>query len=197
MTTLDVSAQEPVNVWLTGAAVVTAHDPGDSDSYLTPAFGGEAPGVVVGIQKPIRPRLRAGYEVGFDAVIEGEQSRRAAFPVFREYFLTTHRDTTVTGLLAWSQREDVRFTPTFVGGVTLAFRHTVRHYATADVALNDLALGFTGGVDVTVRVSQRLFVAPTARIHWLAGRDRQEGGVPKRGVGPFVTRLGVGLGVGL
>jgi hypothetical protein len=115
MTTLDVLAQEPPKLWVTGAGVVSFHDPGDSDIYLFPAFGGHAPGVVVGMQVPIRPRLRAGYEVSYDAVIEGEQSQRTGLSTWRS-FLTTHRDTTITGLLAWAwaEGEDRRFAPTFL-----------------------------------------------------------------------------------
>ena len=192
VTTVDASAQEPPNLWVTGAGVVSIHDPGASDSYLYPALGGAAPGMVVGIQKSIRPRLRVGFEIGYDGLIEGMQSGRIASRPFR----TTHRDTTFTELLAWSEREEASVTPTFVGGFTVAWRQTVRHYTTSDNEVNDLKVGVAGGVDVTIRVSPRVFVAPTFRLHWISGGDRPQS-IPRRGVGPFVTRLGVSLGVGL
>lgn len=182
-------AQEPHSLWVTGAAVVSVHDPGRSDSYLGPALGGAAPGVVVGIHKAIRSRLRVGFEFGYDGLIEGEQSRRTG-----SSFLTTHRDTTMTGLLSWSERDGGRATTTFVAGETLAYRNTVRHVGSDET---DLVVGLSGGVDVAIRLSPRIFVTPTFRLHWLADRDRTSGGLPKRGVGSFITRLGVGLGVGL
>jgi hypothetical protein len=102
----------------------------------------------------------------------------------------------MTGLIAWSEREGGRVTSTFVGGAGVVYRHTVRQTTVSSRSLNDLAFGLTGGVDATISVSQRVFVAPTFRLHWLADRDRTESSLPKRGVGSFITRLGVGLGVG-
>ena len=63
ITSNGVLAQEPPTLWVTGAAVVSVHDPGSPVSSA-PEFGGAAPGVVAGMRKLIRPRLRVGFEFG-------------------------------------------------------------------------------------------------------------------------------------
>jgi hypothetical protein len=103
--------------------------------------------------------------------------------------------------------ETARVTPTIVGGLTFALRHTVREAVlipnpfirptSTRGSLDDQVLGLTGGLDIPVRLSTRLFITPTLRFHWLWDDDRNGTGTIRRGIDPFVTRLGVALGVGL
>jgi hypothetical protein len=198
----DVAAQGAEIVRLTGAAVVAVHNPGEggSASDIGPGFGGSAPGLVVGLQVPVGSGRRAIFEIGLERSIHGNQSGRSAL------WLTTHRDTTFSGLYAWTKDETARVTPTIVGGVTFALRHTVREAVlirnlvrptSTRGSLDDQVLGLTGGLDIPVRVSTRLFITPTLRFHWLWDGDRNGDGTVRRGIGPFVTRVGVALGVGL
>jgi len=126
-----VAAQGSEKVRLTGAAVVSVHNPGESGSAsdIGPAFGGSAPGVVVGLQVPVGSGRRATFEVGLERSIQGNQSTRSAL------WLTTHRDTTFSGLLAWTKREPARVAPTAVGGLTFALRHTVSNVLEIGVGL--------------------------------------------------------------
>lgn len=199
----DVAAQGSEQVRLTGAAVVAVHYPGDSGSAsdIGPPFGGSAPGVVVGLQVPVGSGRRATFEVGLERSIQGDQFTRSA------QLLTTHRDTTFSGLYAWTKDETARVTPTILGGLTLALRHTEKDAVripnpsfqptSTRATVDDQVLGLTGGMDLPLRLSTRLFVTPTLRFHWLWDGDRWAQGTVKRGIGPFVTRVGVALGVGL
>ena len=91
----DVAAQGSEKLRLTGAAVVAVHYPGDSGSAsdIGPPFGGSARGMVVGLQVPVGSRRRAIFEVGLERSIQGNQFTRSG------QLLTTHRDTTFSGLI--------------------------------------------------------------------------------------------------
>ena len=69
--TVDVPAQESPKAWVTGAAVVSLHNPGESDDYVTGASGGAARRGR-GDTGANTSLLRAGHQFCYDAVIEGE-----------------------------------------------------------------------------------------------------------------------------
>jgi hypothetical protein len=203
-----VFGQQSEKARVTGAAVVSVHNAGESDCpYMCNPFGGTAPGVVVGVQVPSAPSFRVGFEAGFERSIEGGQSQRVSL-FGNAQLLTAHRDTTVSGLLTWAPHPTRRAAAELVIGGTTAFRHTVRHTVSVlgtgqpqrgpwpDVILDDNKLGVIGGVDIPVRLSPRMFLIPTLRVHYLFDDDRDQDGVVKRGIGPVITRLGIGVGVG-
>jgi hypothetical protein len=64
-----------------------------------------------------------------------------------------------------------------------------------DEIFDDAAIGLAGGVDIPVRITPRLDLIPTVRVHWLFDKDRTQDGVVKRGIRPVFTRLGLGVGV--
>jgi hypothetical protein len=93
-------AQDTERALLTSAAVLSIHQPGESDSpYLRGPFGGTAPGVVIGIQVPRSRGFGAGFEVGLERSIQGSQEQRVSLQGTAS-LLTTHRDTTFSGLIA-------------------------------------------------------------------------------------------------
>jgi hypothetical protein len=166
--------------------------------------------VHVGLQLPASPAIRVGVEAGFERSIHGTQSERTSlFGSAR--LLTSHRDTTVSGLVSWTPDPGERVQQTVVAGGTLALRHTVRQTQAVStgtslppprgpypaVVLDDIEFGLVAGVDFPVRLSSRLWLIPTGRVHYLFDQDRDQygGGPVKRGVGAFITRLGVGIGV--
>jgi len=205
---LDLSsayAQQAGDRLITGTVVASVQGQGKSDCpYLCGPFDGRALGTVIGIQTPTTAATQFVFEVSLPRSIQGEQSWRV--PGGSLSGVTSHRDTIVNGMLGWTS-DGSSVAASLVGGGSVASRNTTRRPirfvspgsfpppGLRAEMLNDLVLGVVGGTDVRIRVSSRLFLMPTFRLHYLFDEDKDDDGVVKRGVGALIIRPGIGAGI--
>jgi hypothetical protein len=195
----DAYGQQGRETLLTGVVIISIQEPGKSDGpYMGPPFGGAAPGMVLGVRIPSSSATQLAVEASLARPIHGKQSGRGLGT-----FLSSHTDRIFSALAAWTPTTTGSVVPTFLGGASVVLRHTTRMgtpipgstFVTPSTVLDDTVVGIVGGVDGAVRISSRLSFMPTLRVHYLLDQDRRGDGVVKRGVGPFITRIGGGIGI--
>ena len=117
---------------------------------------------------------------------------------------TAYRDNVFNGLVKFWTPHGERVRAAVVVGAGVARRHTVRTGATRSSfpaftstpfsdTLSDAVPTYTLGVDVVVRVTDRVGVLVSGRLHRLQDDDTLPDGVVRRGVSSAIYRYGGGL----
>jgi len=167
---------------------------------LGPGFGGTAAGFIADLDRPFLHRFTIGVEGSTAGAITGVQSQRTS--VSTSAFTSHHRDSVFSGTfkLHLPIVGPVRAAAGIGGG--LAWRRTARDGTTSPLlppvarteftdTVSNFVAAYTLGVDVTVRLTDRLGAIAYGRRHRLRDDDATAAGV-KRGVGPTIYRVGVG-----
>jgi len=193
----DAAAQITVGVAV-GASTQAAG--ASSLPALGPGFGGTAVGIVAGADKPFRSHFALGLEGSTAGAISGDQSQRTSATT--SAFTSRHRDTVFSGMLKLRLPVAGRVRAAAGIGAGGAWRRTAREGTTSALlppaaraefsdTVSNIVFAYTLGVDVTVRITDRLSAIAVGRRHRLRDDDT-EGTAVKRGVASTIDRFGVG-----
>jgi len=173
--------------------------------YLGPPFGGTSVAMLGMVDVALAPQVAIGGEVSLAGTINGSQSQRVSLGVSND-FISEHRDNVFSGVVRFWTPDGEPVRAAVAVGAGVAQRHTVRTGTTRSSfppftstpfsdTLSDVVLAFTLGGDIVVRVTDRVGVLASGRLHRLRDDDRQPDGVVHRGVSSTIYRYGGGLQV--
>jgi hypothetical protein len=192
---------------ITGALIASATTKGEGEEPcghdVCGALGGRTSGVVMGARRKSAANLELGAEISVTRSLETDQ--RVGYTDGRiADVLTRHRDTTVSGIVAWAPFSTAAIT--FIGGGGLVVRHTTRKgpffrilppFTQGELAetLTNIRVGVLRGADLPIRLAAHMFLTPTFRLHYVFDSDNRADGFTERGVGSVIARAGVGVGI--
>jgi len=198
---LSIAAADAAAQMTAGVVVGASNQAAGASSLpsLGPGFGGTAFAIVADVDRPLRSHFALGVEASTAGAISGEQSQRTSTTT--SAFTSHHRDYVFSGRLKLRLPVAGRVRAAADVGGGFAWRRTARDGTTSALlppaartpfsdTVSTIVLAYTLGVDVNVRLTDRIGAIAFGRRHRL--RDADAATSVSRGVSSTIYRVGVG-----